>query len=192
MGPRAGSRAWGARSRAKAGAHDVTQLANGNLLVIDDGASRPGCYELVTANCFSRAVMYEIDEAASTASVLWQFAYPFDVGTSTWGDVMADDVYNACGGSVDKLANGNYLVAFTGMSNKGEEGDDYSEVTRTALAWEIDADAGFPGEDDARVHGPQVRSALKIPIPHSNVGLQNGYRLVPWSNIAGESTDEPW
>ena len=29
---------------------------------------------------------------------------------------MAGDVYNACGGSVDKLANGNYLVAFTGMS----------------------------------------------------------------------------
>ena len=35
--------------------HDVIELPNGNLLVIDDGASRPGCYEDVTAECFSRA-----------------------------------------------------------------------------------------------------------------------------------------
>ena len=43
--------------------HDVTQLANGNLLVMDDGSNRPGCYLGVTKECFSRAVMYSLDPA---------------------------------------------------------------------------------------------------------------------------------
>ena len=52
--------------------HDVIELPNGNLLVIDDGTNRPGCYDRVTAECFSRAVMYALDSnaAASNASAL--------------------------------------------------------------------------------------------------------------------------
>ena len=44
--------------------HDVIELPNGNLLVIDDGTNRPGCYDRVTAECFSRAVMYALDSNA--------------------------------------------------------------------------------------------------------------------------------
>ena len=36
--------------------HGALQLPNGDLLVIDDGKSRPGCYADVRIECFSRAV----------------------------------------------------------------------------------------------------------------------------------------
>ena len=34
-------------------------------LVVDDGLNRPGCTEQVTANCFSRVVMYALEDAAA-------------------------------------------------------------------------------------------------------------------------------
>ena len=37
--------------------HAALQLANGDLLVVDDGAQRPGCYNGYVAGCFSRAVL---------------------------------------------------------------------------------------------------------------------------------------
>ena len=75
--------------------HDVTQLANGNLLVVDDGSNRPGCFLNVQANCFSRAVMYSLDPACDddggaargardvacnrTAHVVWQAEFPLQL-----------------------------------------------------------------------------------------------------------------
>ena len=45
--------------------HSVSQLPNGNILLIDDGNDRPGCDESATdhsySGCFSRAIMYRLD-----------------------------------------------------------------------------------------------------------------------------------
>ena len=173
--------------------HDVLQLPNGNLLLIDDGTSRPGCYSDAEAGCFSRVVMYSLDLEAMVARAVWQFSFPLDLGAADWADAMSRDVYNSCGGSAEKLESGNYLVAFTGMSADSVSYHNGTK-TRTSYAWEIDADGVPPGADPAEapaVHGPRVRSALKIPIPHWSVGKQNGYRVKTWNAIAGESTDSP-
>ena len=221
------------------------QLANGNLLVMDDGSNRPGCYLGVGANCFSRAVMYTLDPACDdvddfdaddahagedddsgakvtettttestemttatdattgpaadvacnrTAHIAWQFEFPLSVGRSEWHDVMADDVYNFCGGAISKLPSGNYLIAFTGMSKAASE---FNRTTpRTAYAWEVDADGRAPpaaaGGDDDDVPGAEVRTTLRFPIPHADAASQNAYRVIPWASVAGESTSKPW
>ena len=173
--------------------HDVRQMANGDLLVIDDGTSRPGCFQESEINCFSRVVMYSLDLEAMVARAVWQFSFPLDLGAADWADAMSRDVYNSCGGSAEKLASGNYLVAFTGMSADSMSYHNGTK-TRTSYAWEIDADGVPPGADPseaASVRGPRVRSALKIPIPHWSVGKQNGYRVKTWTAIAGESTTDP-
>ena len=123
-----------------------------------------------------------------TAHIAWQFEFPLSVGRSEWHDVMADDVYNFCGGAISKLPSGNYLIAFTGMSKAASE---FNRTTpRTAYAWEVDTDT-------ARTHmggerGAEVKATMRIPIPHDDAGLQNGYRVVPWHSIAGEQSTPPW
>ena len=47
-------------------------------------------------------------------------------------------------------------------------------------------------DDGGATSGPRVRAMLRIPIPHDDVGGQNGYRVVPWSSIGGESVAQPW
>ena len=69
------------------------------------------------------------------------------------------------------------------------QGEHDWDTTRTAFAWEIDADGAARSDDGA---APSIKSLLKIPLPHWNVGNQNGYRVVPWHSISGESTSEPW
>ena len=39
---------------------------------------------------------------------------------------------------------------------------------------------------------PRVFASLEIPIPADEVKYQNGYRVVPWSSIVGESAECPW
>ena len=85
----------------------MLQLPNGNLLLIDDGTSRPGCYSDAEAGCFSRVVMYSLDDACGaaadddaasaaaeaaagcnrTAHVAWQIEFPLAVGRSPWTEV---------------------------------------------------------------------------------------------------------
>ena len=52
--------------------HSALQLPNGDLMLIDDGNNRPGCFEDVTKFCFSRAIVYRFDTANRTARVAWQ------------------------------------------------------------------------------------------------------------------------
>jgi hypothetical protein len=210
--------------------HDVLQLPNGNVLVVDDGTNRPGCTDRVTAECFSRIVMYEMspgkshalsadasaddarrraatvasaddaqgnatagggvddDTAANwedsatlnrTAKMVWQFEFPLQLNMADYDVVMATDVYNACGGSVYRLADENYLIAFTALDTAASAHN--SSKVRTTYAWEVDFHSG----------NPVVRSSLLLPIPHEDAGTQNAYRITPWNSVYGESTDTP-
>ena len=160
-------------------------------LVVDDGTNRPGCSKDVTANCFSRAVEYRLDWGNATrprplARVVWQFEFPMQLSRDTWADIMARDVYNNCGGSVYKLPSGNYLVAFTAMDQLADAARQHNtSAPRAAYAWELALDT--PG-----ARGPTVRTTFKLPISHEDAGEQNGYRVVPWHSIAGESSSAPW
>ena len=74
--------------------HDVRQLPNGDLTMIDDGSSRPGCFQDSTALCFSRAICYRFDRARRVVDVVWQFAFPLQPNAAPWRAVMGADVYN--------------------------------------------------------------------------------------------------
>ena len=146
--------------------HDVRELPNGDVVLVDDGSTRPGCYENADALCFSRAVVYRLDWSTRTVRVVWQFAFPLQPNAAPWSEVMASDVYNNCGGSVAQLGAGRYLVAFTSMSYARDvsaprdDGDD--SKLRSSYVFEIGVDedddggggdGGDAGGDDDRGRG---------------------------------------
>lgn len=71
--------------------HDAKLLPNGNLLLYDNGMPQRG---------YSRAVEYQIDAAAGTATQVWQAK-----------GVLYDKWYSAGEGSVQRLADGSSLIA---------------------------------------------------------------------------------
>ena len=99
---------------------------------------------------------------------------------------MSADVFNECGGSIYRLANGNYLAAFTANSAVSDDdaNDRNASKVRTTYAWEID----FDTDEKA----PEVQAELIIPIPHDVAGKQDAYRFTPWGSVAGESTTSPF
>jgi hypothetical protein len=83
--------------------HCVTRLTNGNLLLFDNGNSRP--YP------FSRAVEYKLDEVNKTATRVWQYrTFP--------------DTYTSAMGSVQRFPNGNTLIGW---------GTNFNNLTMTEL-----------------------------------------------------------
>ena len=157
--------------------HSATQLPNGDVMLIDDGSDRAGCTKDVTGGCFSRAICYELNKKTRTARVRWQFEVPYllsDADVGDW-DIYERDVWNEVGGSVYRLSNGNYLVAFTSVSDQ-----EAYDRKATCFAFEVDVDSGAA-----------IRTQLAIPTPRQDQGKQNGYRLKPWSSVSGESADSP-
>jgi len=74
------------------GQHCVRVLSNGHFIVFDNGVSNsPGS---------SRAVEYAVDEAAKTATMVWQY-------------VPDPPLFNQFTGSVQRLVNGNTVIAWT-------------------------------------------------------------------------------
>lgn len=76
--------------------HDVRRLANGNITVFDNGTfSNP---------FYSRGVEYEVDEEAMTATMVWEYDRNMDVQSTHKGNVQ-------------RLPNGNTVVAWGGMGD---------------------------------------------------------------------------
>ena len=60
-------------------------------------------------------------------------------------------------------------------------GETNAQLPISALLFELDMTAA-PGA---------IVASAKVPIPHTEVGKQNGYRFVPWDTISGEGTAAP-
>jgi len=71
--------------------HEPIRLKNGNLMVFDNGNSKP--------NQYSRAVEYEVNENAKTAKKVWEFK-------------MSPNIYTNQMGGVQELENGNILICW--------------------------------------------------------------------------------
>ena len=69
--------------------HKVHRLANGNILIFDNGLTRKPQY--------SRVVEYKIDETAKTCNKIWEYRHEPDIVTNF-------------GGGAQRLPNGNTLV----------------------------------------------------------------------------------
>ena len=63
-------------------------------------------------------------------------------------------------------------------------------VQRHAVWADDGAPANF-GLDTPGARGPTVKTTFTLPISHRDAGEQNGYRVVPWHSILGESTTYP-
>ena len=85
-----------------------------------------------------------------------------------------DDLYNWDGGSVERLADGRLLVAFTSPY------DQRAYDRKHAMgAWEVDRDGD---------------AIVEIAVPHGTRQLtrQGAYRFLPWHSIHGEATEAPF
>lgn len=71
--------------------HEVRRLDNGNILMIDDGQGK--------VRQWTRAVEYQIDETAKTATKVWQYRHD-------------PDLYAPSMGTAQRLPNGNTLIGW--------------------------------------------------------------------------------
>lgn len=155
--------------------HSAIQLANGNVLLVDDGTDRQGCTVERTGACFSRAVMYRLDHEHGTVSLVWQFTYPDPItDEDKFLTTSQVDTWNEVGGSAYRLSNGHYLVAFSSVGASDANPRGASQI------FELDVDGNRT-----------ATSLLEVPTPTANEGKQNGYRFVPWNSISGETSISP-
>ena len=77
--------------------HTAQQLANGNVLLFDNGQGRPDA----EGGAYSRALELRLDKAAGTAVKVWEYR-------------PTPDIYSAALSSAYRLSNGNTLVNFGG------------------------------------------------------------------------------
>ena len=164
---------------------DVSQLPNGNILMIDGGSNRPGCTRSTQKGCFSRAIMYKLDPIASIASVVWQFEFPYglqnpsshlETKSEVWKHAMTHDAFSVNGGSARNLSNGHFLLAFPTL-----------EQTRS---WDPSG-AGYAYEVDMDAHDIIV-SKITFPTDAHYPNGEYGFRLLPWDQVHRESTSCPF
>jgi len=80
--------------------HSARVLANGNILLFDNGNGRPDQH--------TRAAEYSMDMQNKTATLVW--SYP----------ASADFAFRNCCGLVQRLKNGNTLIAWGGLGDKSK------------------------------------------------------------------------
>ncbi len=92
------------------GQHSVRVLANGHLLIYDNGNLQPTPH--------TRAVEYALDTVAKTATMVWEY-------------VPNPPIFTVAVGSVQRLANGNTLVGF-GFAGQIHEVDAHANLVASA------------------------------------------------------------
>jgi hypothetical protein len=116
-------------------AHSPDFYPDTNTAIFYDNGGFSGSVDTVAGGTYhSRAIEYTIDVAAKTATLTWEFpgtfAVPNDWYTTQW--------YSPFWGDVDRLANGNILVA-GGMIGKDKPESRVFEVTHAdgKVVWEL-------------------------------------------------------
>ena len=99
--------------------HDVNDIGGNHILLFDNSVSsgiQPG---------YSRVVEYELDTIAMTATRVWSYSHP-------------SEIYSPAQGSVERLENGNTLIAW-GNANAGQGvGTLVTEINNQGeIVWEI-------------------------------------------------------
>ena len=132
--------------------HDPEIHDDGTILFFDNGG-----YSMSmggpTTTYHSRAVEYQVDEGAKTATLVWEFPGNFDV--DSW---YKNNWYTSYFGDADRLANGNVLI--TAGSVSANEGDArVFEVTKAdgKVVWEFRLPSSFGVYRADRIDPPLVK-----------------------------------
>lgn len=166
--------------------HDVTQLTNTTLTLIDDGNARPHCNfdDASHTGCFSRAIELELDFDTLEARVTWQYEFPSLLSnTGDLREAEKTDVFNEVGGSVTKLLSAannvsayeDFIVAFTAIDDTD---DNATSVGYQTFVYQVNPD------------GDAV-ATMTLPVLPS-WGTAGRYRVEPSLSVNGESADCPF
>jgi hypothetical protein len=135
------------------GQHYVSEPQANRLLVYDNGFERAGCSALTSdftnPACFTRAIEYDIDPVAKTATKRWEYRH-------------SPDLYAALVGSARRLPNGNTVVLF-GMSRQNQSGGPITavEVNQAGVVqWRL----SVPNTQNPDPQGPPSRLYRLTPI----------------------------
>ncbi|MBN1607614.1 MAG: aryl-sulfate sulfotransferase [Polyangiaceae bacterium] len=135
--------------------HDPEIHDDGTILFFDNGgysmSMMPG---QPTTTYHSRAVEYQVDENAKTATLVWEFPGSFNV--DAW---YKNDWYDSYFGDADRLANGNVLIA-AGSVKAMAGGARVFEVTKAdgQVVWEFRLPASYGVYRAERIPPPLVKA----------------------------------
>ena len=127
---------------------------DGTICFFDNGGYGTGAVGGNTSMFHSRAVEYKVDETAKTATLTWEFP-----GTATVPDAWyTNNWYTPFWGSVDRLPNGNHLVA-AGIRAPPVESRVF-EVTKDdrKVVWEFRFPADYGVYRASRITPPLVHA----------------------------------
>lgn len=79
--------------------HAIRRLANGNILLFDNGNFRTNLDTGASSVLYSRAVEYRLDENSHTATQVWEYRHK-------------PDIYGFAMGNAQRLENGNTLISW--------------------------------------------------------------------------------
>ncbi len=138
--------------------HDPEIHDDGSILFFDNGGYSTSTFPGgSTPTYHSRAVEYQVDENAKTATLEWEFPGTFNVDSwykSTW--------YTSYFGSAKRLDNGNVLIAAGSLS--ANDGDArVFEVTKAdgKVVWEFRLPSTFGAYRSTRITPPLVHAITK-------------------------------
>jgi len=99
--------------------HDVRRLENGNITLFDNGVNHNPP--------ISRALEYELNETTKTANLIWEYIHP-------------DSLLGLAMGSVQRLPNGNTLINWGTISDRG------ALITEVTYAHDTVFEIQYPNE----------------------------------------------
>jgi len=123
--------------------HDVNDIGGNRILLFDNNISsgnQPG---------YSRVVEYEVDTVEMTASRVWSYSHP-------------EEVYAPAQGSVQRLENGNTLIAW-GNANAGQGGTLVTEINdQGEIVWEIKLGEYFTVYRARKIPTSEIQGCMDI------------------------------
>jgi hypothetical protein len=110
-------------SSKSSGVYPLMLFDNGNNRILDLNGTQ--CNSPGAAACYSRPVIFQLDESSKTAQILWQYKLP---------------VFSGCCGSINVLQNGNveYDIALVAQNPFASRIQEVTQELTPQLVWQMD------------------------------------------------------